>query len=341
MVIVGAMSFGKADGPLSVHVPSPREDRPSWWGVAAIAVVGFAVGVAWPRLAGVRLGPSVPDGPGASSSASPAAPIASAGPVARTATAPPAAMPAPASPQTASQAAASSPASSPASSLPPASVAGGGSPHVSVPHGSVFSCKTAGGDTLKGTECGAMPALDRIVQPRLRRLADCPEAAATSGVLHLVVRADFAHDALTVDLGRDRDHDKGVDKAVASATQLLACAKSALGSASLQGVAHDNARYSVAYPVTFGVAPASPAAEIRAPAAAAATPATPATESSAQVEWEVAIVRDAPHTTGKVLARLQRGTPLRIGAPKDGWYPIKYGDGFGSDGWVYRGAIGK
>jgi hypothetical protein len=335
MVIVGAMSFGKADGPLSVHVPSPREDRPSWWGVAAIAVVGFAVGVAWPRLAGVRLGPSVPDGPGASSSASPAAPVASVGPAVQTGTAVPAAMPTPASAQAASPAIASSPASStPAASL---AASAGGAPHVSVPHGSVFSCKTAGGDTLKGAECGAMPALDRIVQPRLRRLADCPEAAATSGVLHLVVRADFAHDAVTVDLG----HDKGADKAVASAAPLLACAKSALASASLQGIAHDNARYSVAYPVTFGVpsaSPASPAAEISAPAAATATPAT---EGAAQVEWEVAIVRDAPHTTGKVLARLQRGTPLHIGAPRDGWYPIKYGDGFGSDGWVYRGAIGK
>ena len=328
MVIVGAMSFGKADGPLSVHVPSPREDRPSWWGVAVIAVVGFAVGVAWPRLAGVRLGPSVPDA--ASSAASPAAPIASAGPAPQTTTAVPAAMPAPASPPTASQAIASSPGSSP----PAASVAAGGATHVSVPHGLVFSCKTAGGDTLKGSECGAMPALDRIVQPRLRRLADCPEAAATSGILHLVVRADFAHDALTVDLGHD--HDKGV----ASAAPLLACAKSALGSASLQGIAHDNARYSMAYPVTFGgssTSPASPAADISAPAAAA----TPVIEGSAQVEWEVAIVRDAPHTTGKILARLQRGTPLHIGAPKDGWYPIKYGDGFGSDGWVYRGAIGK
>jgi hypothetical protein len=24
-----------------------------------------------------------------------------------------------------------------------------------------------------------------------------------------------------------------------------------------------------------------------------------------------------------------------------GWYPVKYGDGFASDGWVYRAAIGR
>jgi SH3-like domain-containing protein len=61
---------------------------------------------------------------------------------------------------------------------------------------------------------------------------------------------------------------------------------------------------------------------------------------SAQVTWEVALIRDAPRT-GKILARLQRGTSLRVGAAKDGWYPVKYGDGFASDGWVFRGAIGR
>jgi SH3-like domain-containing protein len=56
--------------------------------------------------------------------------------------------------------------------------------------------------------------------------------------------------------------------------------------------------------------------------------------------WEVAIVRDAPKT-GKVVARLQHGAELHLGAPKDGWYPVKFGEGFASDGWVYRGAIGR
>jgi len=42
-----------------------------------------------------------------------------------------------------------------------------------------------------------------------------------------------------------------------------------------------------------------------------------------------------------VVARLQHGSELHLGAPKDGWYPVKFGDGFASDGWVYRGAIGR
>src|SRR5580692_10159420 len=51
------MPLRKADGPLTVHVPPPGADRPSWMGVGAIAVAGFVIGVAWPRLAGIRLGP--------------------------------------------------------------------------------------------------------------------------------------------------------------------------------------------------------------------------------------------------------------------------------------------
>ena len=318
MVIVAAMSFRKPDGPLTVHVPSAREDRPSWWGVATIAVVGFAVGVAWPRLAGVRLGPSVPDGPAASSSAAeppatPAAPIASASPSSSGAA--PAAMPVPATHGAAE---------------PAAPAAANGPSRVSVAHGSVFACKTTGGESLKGTDCGTLPALDTVVQPRLRKLADCPEAASTNGRLHLIVRADFAHDALTVDLARD--------KGVSDAEPLLACAKSAMASANLQSVAHENTRYSVAYTVTFGSGGATAAA---APAAEIPAPAPPATDGTAQVEWNVAIVRDAPKTSGKVLARLQHGAALRVGSPKDGWYPVKYGDGFASDGWVYRGAIGR
>ena len=63
-------------------------------------------------------------------------------------------------------------------------------------------------------------------------------------------------------------------------------------------------------------------------------------ETPAQVVWETALVRDAPRS-GQIVARLQRGTKLKLGTAKDGWYPIKFGSDFASDGWVYRGAIGK
>jgi len=312
MVIVRSMSLRKADGPLTVHVPSPGQDRPSWIGVGVVAAVGFEVGVAWPRLAGVRLGPSVPDSPTASASESAPPPPVGAPSPPRVAPAVPAALPQPV---------ASAPASPPSAAAP----APAASVRVSVAHGAVFSCKTAGGESLKGADCGSLSALDGVVLPRLRRLADCPDVAGSSGKVRLVVRADFARDALAVELGHDRS--------APAAGPLLACAKSALASATLDGVAHENPRYGVAYVVTLG-APSAPDPGSAAPAAAAPS------DGTAQVEWDVAIVRDAPKT-GKVLARLQRGTPVHVGTSKDGWYPVKYGDGFASDGWVYRGAIGR
>jgi hypothetical protein len=91
-------------------------------------------------------------------------------------------------------------------------------------------------------------------------------------------------------------------------------------------------------PAAQPVAPSSPVEANNPPALAGAGGETG--DGTAQVEWEVAIVRDAPKT-GKVIARLPRGTPLRVGPAKDGWYPAKYGDGFAGDGWIYRGAIGR
>src|SRR5689334_20871852 len=73
---------------LAVEVPEAGKDSPSWVKVGVIAAIGFVVGVAWPRLAGVRLGPSAP---GEASSPANASPRASA---ARPPEAPPASVPA-------------------------------------------------------------------------------------------------------------------------------------------------------------------------------------------------------------------------------------------------------
>ena len=160
-----------ADSPLIVQMPKPAEDRPSWTKVGVITAIGFLVGVLWPRLAGVRMGPAVPE-------ASPASVVAA------------------------------------------------------------------------------------------------PASASAAGAAVLPVAI------------------------VASAAPLA-------------------------------LAPGD------------ATPAAPsAADTAAQVVWAVALVRDVPKT-GKVVARLPRGVAVRVGAMKDGWLPVKYGDGFSNEGWVYRGAIGK
>jgi Bacterial SH3 domain len=176
-----------ADSPLIVQMPKPAEDRPSWTKVGVITAIGFLVGVLWPRLAGVRMGPAVPEAAPVSVVAAPASASAAGAavlPVAIVASAPPLVL-------------------APGDGTPPRST--------------------------------TPPSADVQSAPQER------------------------------------------------------------------GAAADTA---------------------------------------AQVVWAVALVRDVPKT-GKVVARLPRGVAVRVGAMKDGWLPVKYGDGFSNEGWVYRGAIGK
>lgn len=293
---------------ITVQVPGPAQDRPSWKSVAIIAGVGFAVGIAWPRLAGVRLGPSLPEIASASSIAS--------GPVASAVV--PSAVPSPS--------ALASAAPAPATGLAAPALLQS-SAVLGVAPGMVVSCKTSDGDALRGADCGKLQGLDGVVQPRLRKLADCSDAIDASGKLQLLVHLDFARGSLSAELGHGQS--------VASPDALLACARTDLAGASFARVAHENPRYTVGYAVTFAnVARASDGGS------ASAHPTGEAADATALVVWEVAIVRDVPKT-GRVLARLQRGAQLRVGPVKDGWYPVQYGDGFSNEGWVYRGAIGR
>ncbi len=300
MVNPATMFSRRAEGRLEVQVPTAAQDHPSWTKVGVLAALGFLVGIAWPRLVGVRLGPAIP------------ADIASA--MASASGAPPA--PEPSSPPPSAPAMAAVPAATTTAPAPPPVRA-------TVSHGVVFACRTADGDTQKGSDCGALPGLDGLVMPRLRKLAECPAAAGAAGKLHLVAHSDFGRGTLFMDLGKGNG---------ASAEALLACARADVAGVALAGVTHDNPRYSVAYTVTL---------DAGGDAAAAPAPSSSDTASdTAQIAWDVAIVRDAPKT-GKVLARLQRGATVRVGPAKDGWYPVKFGDGFGSDGWLYRGALGR
>jgi hypothetical protein len=207
-----------------------------------------------------------------------------------------------------------------------------------VGHGAVFACKTADGDSLKANACGTLPGLDNLLVPRLRMLAQCSDPAAASGVLHLIVHPDFALGNVGVELGRGQG--------VSDPEPLLACAKNDLaGTTGLAAIPHDNPRYSVSYRVTFGAAGTAGPSESThpdgAPVPSAHAPrSSDAADGTAEVVWEVALVRDAPKS-GSVIARLPRGTAVRLGAVKDGWYPVRYGDGFSGDGWVYRAAVGK
>lgn len=286
----------------AVHIPAPEADRPSWLRVGLVALVGFAVGVAWPRIAGVRLGPAAPAEAVSAVAAQRAAEAASVA-AANAAAAPP----------------------------PPPPSAAPAAPTVSVAirRGAVLSCRDEGGDSMKGRECGGLAGLDSLVRARLERLEQAPAAATNPGKLDVVLGLDFKNNRVSVSSGRS--------STVKDPQSLKAFVAGEMKGMSLKSVDHDHDRYSVLYVlhITTGDAGA-PAAT--ASASSAAAPSLPPGEAA--VAWDTAIVRDAPHT-GAIVARLPRGTKVKLGPSHGGWYTVEYGAGFASQGFVYRGAIGK
>jgi hypothetical protein len=274
---------------LRVDVPSPEADRPSWGRVGAVAVIGFVIGVAWPKLAGIKVGPSAPTDTTASAAS--------------------ADLPAPVAAQVTSSAAASSAAPAP---QPVA---------ITVGRGVVLSCKSEDGESLKGKECGVVPSFDSIAQPRLKKLATVPSLEHAKGKLGVVFLLDFKSKKVSFYVGKSstiKDENGAIHSFL----------KEQFQDVSLGPLAHDREKYTMSYAVTFGEG--SPGATTGTPAAS--------TDATAEVAWDVAIVRDAPHT-GTIVARLPRGTKVTLGSSQAGWYEITYGSG--NKGWVYRGAIGK
>ncbi len=329
----------RKDPPLAVEVPTPDRDSPAWVKVGVIAAVGFVIGVAWPRVMGVKLGPSAP-GEAAAAAASAAASAKAAG---RAPEAPPASVNAKSGAGVPSSSAVTM-GSGAASAVVPS-----GPPQVSVQRGSVIACKTSDGESKKGKECGALGGLDNVVPPHLRKLATCSAAEGQTGKLSFVATAVFPSGGLSWDVGKS--------STVGNLEGITNCLKTHFSGVTATGVAHEHNRYTVAYNVTFAPAAIEAAAPAKADKAdknakdsadstdknakedkSDAPAAAPGGEAS--VGWEVALVRDIPKT-GAVVARLPRGSKVHLGVMKDGWYAIKYGDAFANDGFVYRGAIGR
>ncbi len=331
-------------------MPGPHDDRPSWIKVGVIAAIGFVVGVAWPRVVGVRLGPNAP---GESSTTTAAAPRAS---DANDPTAP----------------VASSAARAGASAAPAAVVAGGlatgtaSAPAPSAPtptsqisfiKPAVVSCRMEDGEIAKGATCGALPGFDAIALPKLRKLSQCATADGALGKLGVAFTVDFNTNKITASIARGSTVD--------NQDTFLMCVQSSFQSVSLAAIDHAHSRYALNYAVSFTPRPGAPAVAANKPGAGArnvpppavaplgtapAAPGAPpvpvaaapalANGATAQVMWEVAIVRDAPRT-GAVVARLQRGAQVQVGRGQEGWFHVNYGAGFATEGWVYRGSIGR
>jgi hypothetical protein len=297
---------------LAVDIPAEGRDKPAWVKVGVIAAVGFVVGIAWPRIVGVRLGPSAPTETAASASHGARAPEP---PSATTSVAPRAPVPS----------AAPSPAASPSVAAAP--------PNITVQKGLVVSCKTDGGETKKGPkECGAAPGIDALVTPRVRKIASCAGVEGQTGKLLLTVNADFASGRLWYDVGKS--------STLPNMDAVTSCLKTTFHGTSAAATPHEHPRYTVAYTATFGAGDEGRKVKEAPPEEKPEPAATPLKEGEAQVAWEVALVRDSPKT-GALVSRLPRGSKVKVGATRDGWYQVKFGESFGSEGWVYRGAIGR
>ena len=221
-----------------------------------------------------------------------------------------------------------------------------GPPQVSVLRGSVISCKTTDGESKKGKDCGSITGLDSVVAPHLKKLATCAAAEGQTGKLSFLATASFPSGGLSWEVGKS--------STVGNLDGITGCLKTHFSGVAATNVAHEHARYTVAYHATFSPSAEPPPSKIADKTDKAEKPDVPEKNAKddksdkpdapvggeASVGWEVALVRDVPKT-GAVVARLPRGTKVRVGPIKDGWYAVKYGDGFANDGFVYRGAIGR
>jgi hypothetical protein len=201
---------------LKVEVPAPESDNLRLGRVGIIALIGFLLGVLWPRLAGVRLVPAVPEDERAAATAPAAAKAAS------------------------------------ASSAPPASKAShereeaDGPPsdvvdRLALGKSTVTSCRDAAG--RRRDECDAID-LDPLIKPKLLALAQCPTAKTASGMLSLGFEVDFEKNLVS-----DIQKGKSTTMAEGPAERLVECAIKLLSGISIEGIAHQHVRYTLFYPI--------------------------------------------------------------------------------------------
>jgi hypothetical protein len=291
---------------VKVEVPGSQDDSVKFGRVGIIAVVGFAIGIAWPRLAGVKLVPSAPVPAAAEASAreltgapleakpaqTPAAPVA----------------PSAAPPE-----------------KPPAE-------RVLVSDVQVASCRNEHGK--RAQSCDRVD-FDRVAREPLRSLASCPGTDDAAGVLSLGFELDFEGDKI-----KNIQSGKSTSLEQDNVDRLLACARERFAKVSLQGIAHEQTAYTLYYRLEL-LAPAAPqptAAEAAGARGSGSDEGTPAS-GHATVSWDVALVRAQPARDGEVRARVLAGTRVVVTGKNGDWFRIKY-DAKGSQGWVYRTAIG-
>lgn len=200
---------------VKVEVPTPGADRAEFGKVGIIAAVGFAIGIAWPWLAGVRLVPSPPTDDGDPSPAT--------------------------APSSSVQARGGEPPAAPSGSSvpePPRSAA----ETVRVGDAQVVGCRDG---KKKTKECDRI-AVDAVMKPRLAALAACDAGKGKSLILSIGLDLDLEEGRVTdVYAGKSTTFSKEETHA------LVECAKKELEGVHLEGIEHEHPRYSVFYFVQF------------------------------------------------------------------------------------------
>lgn len=306
----------KTERPLEVDIPRPGADQPVWSRVGIIAFAGFALGIAWPKLAGVKVGPSVPSDLAAKVEAT-------AGPSASAAAPPPSA--APAAPGSAALAASAS-----ADSAVPQN-----QELVVVGAGKINRCFDKKDKKIE--DCEKL-LFDPIAVKKLKELAKCPSAIGLSGKMTIGFEVNFDKKEVQVQKAK-----KGTTTLPSTTVNgILQCGAREFANVSLEEVPHKFRRYTISYALTFYPPGKHPegaedgkSSDDGGAAAGATTDETEAT-GTATVSVDAAPLRKEPKGKEKV-GRLVRGTKVKILGRQNDWYKVDSGQ---SVGWVYRGAIG-
>lgn len=286
-----------------IELPPPEEDRPAWGRVGIIAILGFVVGVAWPRLAGISLGPNPPaDAPRAATSATAAAP-------AKTALS--GAVPATNAIPGASNAM--------AAAAPPVSNEQG----VSLGAAEISRCRDLKG---KAVETCDKLSIEGSFEPRLKELNRCPSALGLSGKVSFSFDLDFKNKTLKVQRAKAKLPRTTLDG-------LTRCVEKSFSGVSLDEITHENNRYTISYEVSF-LPPGSQVPEQPAPAEPKGT----ALENkTGKIVWGSCQVREAPSKTASVIGKLPRKADVKLLEEKDGWYRIEFNDK--QQAWIFGAAV--
>ncbi len=301
-----------------IDTPPAGADQPAWAKVGLIALVGFAIGIVWPKVAGVELGPAPPGESKAAASA-------------RSARA--AAEPAP-----------SALATRPAEAEPVL---------VAVGEASVLKCRNVKGDA-RGCD---KVAFDEVLAPPLRQLAACPAARGREGKLSVGFDVDFARAQLHVQRGKSStlsgEAAEGVMKCLEANLASISLAKVRHEHAKYTvfyalTLSAPKAPPSPAAPRASAAAPEAPAA-VASAAPGAEAPRAPeamsvrangANETSGEVRRGPYVVRDAASRTGEAVGRVSAGDKITLLERKGDWYRVRFGPG-DKEGWLFREALGR